>query len=116
MEIKNLHLDRREFVKSLAAVAAGSALRLPVLAQAQSFARKIKLGMDNFSVRAMGWKAGALIDYAARRLSILDRAAQANSAVRSCRKHWTIPYRSIKGDIIPIIPHFRFGNKQFLRQ
>ncbi|MFL6690570.1 MAG: retropepsin-like aspartic protease [Alphaproteobacteria bacterium] len=51
----------------------------------------------------------ALIDYAARRLSILERAAQANSAVRSCRKHLTIPYRSIKGDIIPIIPHFRFG-------
>ena len=27
--------------------------------------RKIKLGMDNFAVRAMGWKAPALIDYAA---------------------------------------------------
>lgn len=26
---------------------------------------KIKLGMDNFAVRAMGWKAPALIDYAA---------------------------------------------------
>src|SRR5258706_9763945 len=65
MEINNLHLDRRQFVKSLAAVAAGWALGLPVLAQAQSSARKIKLGMDNFSVRALGWKAGALIDYAA---------------------------------------------------
>jgi sugar phosphate isomerase/epimerase len=67
MEIQNLHLDRRAFVKSLAAVAAGSALGLPVLAQAQpqSSNRKIKLGMDNFSVRAMSWKAGALIDYAA---------------------------------------------------
>jgi hypothetical protein len=61
------------------------------------------LGFSFFKGKAV------LIDYAARRLSILDRAAQANSAVRSCRKHWTIPYRSIKGDIIPIIPHFRFG-------
>ena len=26
---------------------------------------KLKLGMDNFAVRAMGWKAGALLDYAA---------------------------------------------------
>jgi sugar phosphate isomerase/epimerase len=28
--------------------------------------RGIKLGLDNFSVRAMGWKAPALIDYAAK--------------------------------------------------
>src|SRR5688572_22440452 len=27
--------------------------------------RSIKLGLDNFSVRAMGWKAPALVDYAA---------------------------------------------------
>lgn len=28
-------------------------------------AKKIRLGFDNFSVRAMNWKAGALLDYAA---------------------------------------------------
>jgi hypothetical protein len=50
-----------------------------------------------------------LVDYAKRRLSILDRATEADSSVQSCRKNWTIPYTSLKGDIIPIIPHFRFG-------
>lgn len=50
-----------------------------------------------------------LIDYLARRLSLPDRAEEAVSAVRRCRKSWMIPYRSINGDIIPIIPQFRFG-------
>ena len=26
---------------------------------------KLKLGFDNFSIRALGWKAGAVLDYAA---------------------------------------------------
>jgi sugar phosphate isomerase/epimerase len=63
METCELSLDRREFVKTLAAAGAGLALGLPAPAQAP--AAKIKLGMDNFSVRDMNWKAEALIDYAA---------------------------------------------------
>ena len=54
---------RREFLKTAAVAAAG-------LAAAPSFAAdalpKIKLGLDNFSVRGLGWKAPALIDYAAK--------------------------------------------------
>ena len=61
--MRELHLDRREFVKTLAAAGAGLALGLPAPAQAP--AAKIKLGMDNFAVRDMNWKAEALIDYAA---------------------------------------------------
>lgn len=39
----------------------------PAMTSAQSTAQsaKIKLGFDNFSVRAMGWKAPQLLDYAA---------------------------------------------------
>ena len=42
-----------------------SAGRLAAAAEAASPGRKLKLGLDNFSVRAMGWKAPALLDYAA---------------------------------------------------
>jgi sugar phosphate isomerase/epimerase len=50
---------RRFFLQSLAAtVLAGPAL-------AAQKKRPIKLGMDNFALRAMGWKAPALLDYAA---------------------------------------------------
>jgi len=56
--------DRRTFLKSLAV--AGAALALPGIAPAQApSAGKLKLGFDNFSIRAMGWKAPALLDYAA---------------------------------------------------
>ena len=46
---------------------AGLALSPAVLAQNESAPakRKIKLGFDNFAVRAMNWKAHALLDYAA---------------------------------------------------
>ncbi len=57
-------LSRREFVGAVAATAA--ALAAPSMAFAQAPARRnIKLGLDNFAVRAMGWKAPQLIDYAA---------------------------------------------------
>jgi sugar phosphate isomerase/epimerase len=61
-------MQRRSFLQGLAAATAigaspslfaGEAKRRPAAAP------KIKLGMDNFAVRAMGWKAPALIDYAA---------------------------------------------------
>lgn len=55
-------MHRRSFLQGLASAAALGAVR-PVTAA--SAAPKIKLGLDNFAVRAMGWKAPALIDYAA---------------------------------------------------
>jgi sugar phosphate isomerase/epimerase len=62
-------LSRRQFVKSAAAAAAGGALAagLPAFAQDASPAprRSIKLGFDNFSLRALGWKAGQFLEYAA---------------------------------------------------
>jgi 3-oxoisoapionate decarboxylase len=53
------------FVKTLAASAAALSLTAPALAQ-PVLRRNIKLGLDNFAVRAMGWKAPQLIDYAAK--------------------------------------------------
>ncbi len=55
-------LARRSFLKALAVASlAGPALA----ADAPVAKRGIKLGMDNFAVRAMGWKAKELIAYAA---------------------------------------------------
>jgi len=60
---------RRAFLQSATAAAAGLAVLPAAAAQAASSTapgkRNIKLGLDNFSVRALGWKAGQLIDYAA---------------------------------------------------
>ena len=62
--IHAIPLPRRSFLKSLAAATlAGPALGL---AEPGVKRRGIKLGMDNFAVRAMGWKAKVLIDYAAK--------------------------------------------------
>ena len=56
-------LSRRTFLQSLAAATlAGSALH----GETPVKKRPIKLGMDNFAVRAMGWKAKELLDYAAK--------------------------------------------------
>jgi sugar phosphate isomerase/epimerase len=65
--------DRRSFLKTVAGSAAASAVCPPVRVFAEETdttlitkARpKIKLGLDNFAVRAMGWKAAQLLDYAA---------------------------------------------------
>ena len=57
-----LPVARRTFLKSLAA----AALSTPLFAAENTASKaKIKLGMDNFAVRAMGWKAAQLLDYAA---------------------------------------------------
>lgn len=56
-------MNRRSFVQSLAVASTVTALSPRLLAATAK--PKIKLGMDNFAVRAMGWKAPALIDYAA---------------------------------------------------
>src|SRR5688572_31814023 len=53
--------SRRTFLKT----AALAAVSLPVIAQPETPRLKIKLGFDNFAVRAMKWKAPELIDYAA---------------------------------------------------
>ncbi len=61
---------RRAFLRSATAAAAGLAVLPGAAAQAAASSpaaqkRNIKLGLDNFSVRGLGWKAGQLIDYAA---------------------------------------------------
>jgi 3-oxoisoapionate decarboxylase len=68
MENNNL-LPRRDFVKTIAAAGTTLALAGFSSAAAQSSppagTRKLKLGFDNFSIRALGWKAPQLLDYAA---------------------------------------------------
>jgi 3-oxoisoapionate decarboxylase len=67
MKTNNYISDRRTFLKTVGAATAGMAL-MGTAAQGQSSgeAKKgIKLGFDNFAVREMHWKAGALLDYAA---------------------------------------------------
>ncbi|MCE9609463.1 MAG: sugar phosphate isomerase/epimerase [Chthoniobacter sp.] len=59
-------LHRRSFLKALAASGATAAMHGPLFAAEIAPPKtKIKLGMDNFAVRAMGWKAPQLLDYAA---------------------------------------------------
>ena len=59
--------NRRNFLKTAGAVTAGLALAPAAFAQIDSTPakKKIRLGLDNFAVRAMNWKAPALLDYAA---------------------------------------------------
>jgi sugar phosphate isomerase/epimerase len=59
-------LTRRSFLHALAATGSAAALHTPLSAAEIAPPKvKIKLGMDNFAVRAMGWKAPQLLDYAA---------------------------------------------------
>lgn len=58
------HLNRRRFLTTLAAAGTAS-LATVSPAFPQSPAKKLKLGFDNFSIRAFDWKAPRLIDYAA---------------------------------------------------
>ncbi len=58
-------MNRRRFLTGLATASSALAARPLLGAPAGSAPPKIKLGIDNFAVRAMGWKAPALIDYAA---------------------------------------------------
>jgi sugar phosphate isomerase/epimerase len=59
-------LDRRSFLKT-AALGATALSLAPSLSAAEPVRRRnIKLGLDNFAVRGMKWKADALIDYAVK--------------------------------------------------
>jgi sugar phosphate isomerase/epimerase len=65
MDSPALNVDRRTFLKTTAAAVAAAAIApRPLAAAGVLDGRKIKLGLDNFAVRALKWKADALIDYA----------------------------------------------------
>jgi 3-oxoisoapionate decarboxylase len=57
--------DRRTFLKAMASATTGVMLSSAFAIGEAAKTSRIKLGLDNFSVRAMGWKAPALLDYAA---------------------------------------------------
>src|SRR5947209_6059465 len=66
--MKNFPLptDRRTFMKTIAVAGVGvAAAGVGTNVKASASTKKLRLGFDNFSVRAMGWKAPALLDYAA---------------------------------------------------
>jgi sugar phosphate isomerase/epimerase len=69
METVNMQFNRRQFVQSLAVAGAGLALNGPETTLGQPAGApvryNIKVGLDNFAVRAMKWKAPQLIEYAA---------------------------------------------------
>jgi len=58
--------SRRNFVQSLAAAGAIKAIDPKEQYARPAKRRNLRLGFDNFSIRAMGWKAPQLLDYAAR--------------------------------------------------
>jgi sugar phosphate isomerase/epimerase len=61
-----LPTDRRTFLKTMAAASASIAVGgISSASEVASGTKKLRLGFDNFSIRAMGWKAPALLDYAA---------------------------------------------------
>ena len=62
---KTILWNRRQFLSSLAALGVVS-LTSPSYGISTSVDRKLKLGFDNFSIRAFGWKAPQLIEYAAK--------------------------------------------------
>src|SRR3954470_13427747 len=58
--------DRRTFLKAVTAASASIAVTgIGFSSEGVSGAKKLKLGFDNFAIRAMNWKAPALLDYAA---------------------------------------------------
>lgn len=67
-------VSRRHFARTVAWAAGGAAALAPWVSAARAAEpapvpaagrRKIRLGMDNFAVRACGWKGRAMVDYAA---------------------------------------------------
>jgi len=59
--------NRRQFLGTLTAATAACAVGTPRPSRAAEGGRLgIRLGFDNFSIRALGWKADALLDHAAK--------------------------------------------------
>ena len=56
--------NRRQFLASIAAVGVAS-YTMPLYGLDNAVSKRLKLGFDNFSIRAFGWKAPRLIEYAA---------------------------------------------------
>ncbi|HZS07204.1 MAG TPA: sugar phosphate isomerase/epimerase [Blastocatellia bacterium] len=65
MAPKKHNASRRQVVKSITLAGAALAASSPAESSAAPPQQKIKLGFDNFSIRALGWKAPQLLDYAA---------------------------------------------------
>ena len=70
MNHEHISLGRREFLGASVLAGAGLTLGTHLMARDKSTSsparkRDLKLGFDNFSIRAFGWKAPQLIDYAA---------------------------------------------------
>ncbi|MFP6900210.1 MAG: sugar phosphate isomerase/epimerase [Opitutales bacterium] len=63
MKIVDAPLPRRTFLRDFS-IGASVACALPSFLEAQTNATKVKLGFDNFSIRALGWKAPRLLEYA----------------------------------------------------
>ena len=55
--------NRRQFLSSLAAMGVALSGKPPRVLGAAT-GNKLKLGFDNFSIRAFGWKAPRLVEYA----------------------------------------------------
>ncbi|MBO0799441.1 MAG: sugar phosphate isomerase/epimerase [Blastocatellia bacterium] len=60
---QNFDQTRRQFLQSIAMTTASNFISISNQSPKR---RGIKLGFDNFSIRALGWKAPQLLDYAAR--------------------------------------------------
>ncbi len=58
-------MHRRGFIQTLAGSATACILPRAATAATGAPTERLLLGMDNFAVRAMGWKAGELLEYAA---------------------------------------------------
>jgi sugar phosphate isomerase/epimerase len=54
-------------MKTSTLASVGATLANSPVASAESAGPKLKLGFDNFSIRALGWKAGKLLDHAAEK-------------------------------------------------
>jgi 3-oxoisoapionate decarboxylase len=65
MSLSDSAVSRRTFTKSVVAAGAAAILASEASPEDKPASQRIPLGIDNFAARAMGWKADALIDYAA---------------------------------------------------
>ena len=64
MEIFNSPQTRRQFCHCFASLLASSIMPTNPLLASSSSASTIPLGFDNFSIRALDWKAPQLLDFA----------------------------------------------------